>query len=201
MKSCIILCGGLSRRMGQDKGSMVFNNKPMILHLLETVDNVADEVLLVLRDEKQVNGYREILDDPKADLKIAVDLKIVTDILKDHGPLIGILTGLLNIGSDKALILPCDSPHVSESFILKMFKFAEDQKFDAFVPRWSDGRVEPLHSLYQEGNIKIIEKLVEDGIRDVKSLLTNLEVMYIDVEALDITGATFRNINRPENVV
>ncbi|HEX7468117.1 MAG TPA: molybdenum cofactor guanylyltransferase, partial [Methanobacterium sp.] len=94
-----------------------------------------------------------------------------------------------------------DSPHVSESFILKMFKFAEDQKFDAFVPRWSDGRVEPLHSLYREGNIKIIEKLVEDGIRDVKSLLTNLEVMYIDVEALDITGATFRNINRPENVV
>jgi molybdenum cofactor guanylyltransferase len=201
MKSCIILCGGLSRRMGQDKGSMLFNNKPMILHLLKTVKNVADEILLVLRDEKQVDNYREILDDLEADLKTESDLKIVTDIFKDQGPLIGILTGLSNISSDKALILPCDSPNVSESFIYKMFKLAEDQRFAAVVPRWSDGRVEPLHSVYRKENIKIIEKLIEKRIRDVKSLLTNLEVRYIDAEALDKTGATFQNVNRPENVI
>ena len=33
--SCIVLSGGMSRRMGQDKGSMIIQEKPMILHILE----------------------------------------------------------------------------------------------------------------------------------------------------------------------
>ena len=35
--SCIILCGGQSRRMGQDKGSMIIQDKPMINHILSTL--------------------------------------------------------------------------------------------------------------------------------------------------------------------
>ena len=36
IKSCIILCGGQSRRMGRDKGSMIIQDKPMIKHILST---------------------------------------------------------------------------------------------------------------------------------------------------------------------
>ena len=36
IKSCIILCGGKSSRMGQDKGSMIIQDKPMIKHILTT---------------------------------------------------------------------------------------------------------------------------------------------------------------------
>ncbi|MGZ7117974.1 MAG: NTP transferase domain-containing protein [Methanobacterium sp.] len=50
---------------------------------------------------------------------------IVTDESKNQGPLIGIFSGHSNIKSDKAQVLPCDSPYISKKFILKMFKFIE----------------------------------------------------------------------------
>ena len=43
--SCIILCGGQSRRMGQDKGSMIIQDKPMINHILSTLNNEINEVM------------------------------------------------------------------------------------------------------------------------------------------------------------
>ena len=43
--SCIILCGGQSRRMGQDKGSMIIQDKPMINHILSTLNNEINELL------------------------------------------------------------------------------------------------------------------------------------------------------------
>ena len=52
MKSFILLCGGRSRRMGQDKGSMSLNGKPMIIHVLETLAAVADEIIVVLRNKE-----------------------------------------------------------------------------------------------------------------------------------------------------
>ncbi len=36
-QSIIILCGGMSKRMGQDKGSMKIQEVPMIIHVLEAI--------------------------------------------------------------------------------------------------------------------------------------------------------------------
>ena len=46
IKSCIILCGGQSKRMGQDKGSMIINNEPMIKHVLSTLNNQINEAVI-----------------------------------------------------------------------------------------------------------------------------------------------------------
>ena len=207
MKSCIILCGGMSQRMGKDKGSMFVQGKPMALHVLEAVENVVDEVVLVLRDEKQIEAYKKLLKsfeiDFNADSKLSLDLRICTDIIKDQGPLVGILTGLSNIKSNEALVLPCDSPFVSKSFVLKIFSFYDEDKgenkFDAVVPRWSDGRIEPLHSIYKKDNKEKIEKILKGNSRDVKSLIGMINVKFIDINSLDKTGRSFQNINRMDD--
>ena len=62
MKSFILLCGGRSRRMGKDKGSMNLNGKPMILHVIENLIVAADEIIVVLRDKNQVDEYNKIFD-------------------------------------------------------------------------------------------------------------------------------------------
>ena len=91
MKSFIILCGGMSTRMGQDKGSMNLYGKPMIIHVLETIAKIADEIVLVLQDENQVDAYKNLLKELKNTIRYKS--KICTDIVKDQGPLEGILTG------------------------------------------------------------------------------------------------------------
>jgi molybdopterin-guanine dinucleotide biosynthesis protein A len=194
MKSVIILCGGRSTRMGKDKGSFLLKGEPMILYILSVVKEVADEIIVVLRDEKQVRDYSDILKDTN-DI-----LKIVTDKSIDHGPLMGILTGLANIKSDKAQILPCDSPYISKEFLLKMFKIMEDFDFDAAVPIWDDGHTEPLHSIYKKNSLNIIEKLIHNGKRNVNSLITSLNVKFVDVEKLDPTCQSFQNINTIKDI-
>lgn len=189
MKSIIILCGGRSRRMGRDKGSLVLNGKPMVLHVLDTVEDIVDEIVLVLRDPEQINKYKPILKD------IDTPIKIVMDETKDQGPLIGILTGLSHINSKYAQILPCDSPFISKSFILKMFETAETEEFDAIVPIWDDGHIEPLHSIYKKHVVDIIKYLIKNKKRNVKSLTESLNVKYVDVGELDESTMSFQNLN------
>jgi molybdopterin-guanine dinucleotide biosynthesis protein A len=198
MKSFIILCGGKSRRMGRDKGSMNIDGKPMIIHVIETLTSIADEIVLVLRDDNQVDYYKEIIDTFNFNEK--VKLNICTDILNDQGPLAGILTGLQCIKSDKAMVIPCDSPFISEFFVNKMFSYSVDPNFDAFIPKWSDGNLEPLHSIYRKNIESIILKLLNEDIRDVKGLLKKLKVKYIDTKSLDASGKSFFNINRMDDI-
>lgn len=194
MKSIIILCGGRSKRMGKDKGSLLLNDKPMVLHVLDTVKDIADEIILVLRDTSQIESYNSILNYND------MPLKLVTDKIKDEGPLVGILTGLSYINSDYAQILPCDSPFISKEFVLKMFELAEIDDFDAIVPLWNDGHIEPLHSLYKRSAIKTIERLISEEKRNVSSLIKNLNAKYVPVETLDKTTMSFQNINTIKDI-
>ena len=189
MKSIIILCGGRSRRMGKDKGSLVLNGKPMILHVLDTIKDIADEIVLVLRDQDQIDKYKQFLEEE------TVPIKIVTDEIKDQGPLVGILTGLSQINSEYAQILPCDSPFISKEFVLKMFEIAEANEFDAIVPIWNDRHIEPLHSIYNKTAVGTIRDLIKNKKRNVKALIEGLNVKYIDAGELDETTMSFRNLN------
>ena len=197
MKSFILLCGGKSRRMGQDKGSMNLDGKPMILHVIKNLIVVADEIIVVLRDNNQVDNYNKIFEQLKSNRS---KLHIFKDIFEDKGPLAGILVGLENIKSDKAMVVPCDSPFVSEYFVNKMFQYSNESDHDVFVPRWPDGRLEPLHSIYKKDIKSNILKLLKEDIRDVKSLIIDLNVKYIDVDSLDNTGRSFFNINRMDDI-
>jgi len=201
MKSCIILCGGQSRRMGQDKGLLKLNGTPMIIHTLKIVEDIVDEIILVLRDQTQLDLYKKCVnnfenENPEHNTRI----KIVTDIEMDEGPLFGLYTGLSYIKSEGSLILPCDSPFISPYFVNKMFELTGERKCQAMVPVWPDGSTEPLHSYYRKECIPVIQDRLKNGFRNVKSLLDKIDVGYIDVNTLDPDKRSFINLNRPEDV-
>jgi molybdopterin-guanine dinucleotide biosynthesis protein A len=81
-----------------------------------------------------------------------------------------------------------------------MFELSEDLNFDAFVPMWSDGKLEPLHSIYKKNSESIIRKLLDENILDIKSFITQLNVKFIDVKSLDPTGRCFFNINQMKDI-
>ena len=189
MKSFIILCGGRSKRMGKDKGSLLLNGKPMLLHVIDTISDIADEIILVLRDDEQEKRYKKILGNNYDYIKIIKDKTI------DKGPLMGILTGLSAIKSDNAQVLPCDSPFISKDFLLKMSEIADSEDFDAIVPVGNKEHIEPLHSIYKKDVKDIISVLIKEEKMDVKSLIMNVKAKYIDIKELDSTAKSFQNIN------
>ena len=140
--SCIVLSGGMSRRMGQDKGSMIIQEKPMILHILERLNYKINDATIVLNDAERIADYQSLLAhycDGDLEDNFDYSLEFVEDEVKSKGPISGIMTGLKNIKTDYALVLPCDSPFVSEENISAMFDLLEnklnvDNDVDAIIP-------------------------------------------------------------------
>lgn len=140
--SCIVLSGGKSKRMGQDKGSMIIQEKPMILHILERLNYKINDAVIVLNDAERIANYQSLLNQYcEGEIKENFDysLNFVEDEVKEKGPLSGIMTGLKNIKTGYALVLPCDSPFIGEDNIIAMFDLLEDNlnsnnDMDAIIP-------------------------------------------------------------------
>ncbi|WP_432645230.1 molybdenum cofactor guanylyltransferase [Methanobrevibacter sp.] len=199
IKSCIILCGGQSRRMGQDKGSMIIQNKPMIKHILSTLNNHIDEAIIVLNDQTRIDKYNKFIN-PK---EYTYPITFLEDKIKNKGPLPGIMTGLMEITSDYALILPCDSPYVSVEYIKTIFSQI-DENYQAIVPYHNDNNKlktsEPLHSIYKKDIIPEIEKLVNEDTLHIKGLIEKIDTKFILIDNKKIEKKEFKNLNRPEDI-
>ncbi len=229
--SCIILSGGMSRRMGEDKGSMIIQGKPMILHILERLNGKINDAVIVLNNQERINSYKELL---YAYVPVEIkenftySLGFIEDEVKDKGPVAGIMTGLKNIKTDYALVLPCDSPFISEDNIKTMFDLLESsENTDAVIPYHTkankdrlknkrefnfksssemsrDMKIEnsePLHSIYKKDNLDIISKLLEDDNLYVKSFIKNLKcVNFVEVDNEVLFEDDFKNFNRKEDI-
>ena len=229
--SCIILSGGMSRRMGEDKGSMIIQGKPMILHILERLNGKINDAVIVLNNQERINSYNELLNayvPVKIEENFTYSLEFIEDEVKDKGPVAGIMTGLKNIKTDYALVLPCDSPFISEYNIKTMFDLLESsENTDAVIPyhtkankdRLKNKREfnfksssemsrymkiensEPLHSIYKKDNLDIISKLLEDDNLYVKSFIKNLKcVNFVEVDNEVLFEDDFKNFNRKEDI-
>ena len=199
IKSCIILCGGRSSRMGQDKGSMIIQDKPMIKHILSTLNHQINEAIIVLNDQTRIAKYSEFIDPQEYTYSIT----FVEDKIKGKGPMPGIMTGLGEIKSDYALILPCDSPYVSANYINTIFSEIGNE-YQAIVPYHDDENKlqtsEPLHSVYKKSVIPEIEELISNDVLHIKGLIEKIDAKFVLIDNKKIEKKEFRNLNRPEDV-
>ena len=199
IKSCIILCGGQSRRMGQDKGSMIIQKKPMIKHILSTLNHEINEAVIVLNDKNRIDKYNQFINPEDYDYRI----KFVEDKIKNKGPMPGIMTGLENISSQYSLILPCDSPYVTKKYIKTIFNEITEG-YQAIVPYHDNENKlktsEPLHSIYNKNIISEIEKLISEDTLHIKGLIEKITTKFVLIDNKKILKKEFRNLNRPEDI-
>lgn len=231
--SCIVLSGGMSRRMGQDKGSMIIKEKPMILHILERLNYKINDATIVLNDAQRIADYQSLLNqycDDDIEDNFDYSLNFVEDENKGKGPISGIMTGLKNIKTDYALVLPCDSPFISEENIDAMFKLLDENlesDIDAIIPfhiksnkdKFKDNdefnfddasemtvdmkiaNSEPLHAIYKKENLNKIDELLKEDNLYVKSFIKGLKnPCFIEVDNRVLFEKDFRNFNRKEDL-
>ena len=199
MKSSIILCGGQSRRMGKDKGSLIIKDKPMIKYILSTLNNEIDEVIIVLNDNKRIDKYMEFINPEDYSYK----LKFVEDKIKNKGPISGILTGLENISSEYAIVFPCDNPFVTKNTIQTLFNEITCN-IQAVVPYHDPENKlktsEPLHSIYNKNIIPLIDNLILNDSLHIKRIIEKIDTKFVLIDNKKILKKEFRNLNHPEDL-
>ena len=132
-----------------------------------------------------------------------VEITFAEDKIKDKGPMPGIMTGLSYITSNYALVLPCDSPYVSQKYVKTIFKEI-DVNYQAIVPfHDSDMKLktsEPLHSIYSKNIIPIIEELINTDVLHIKGLIEKIDTKFVLIDNKKIEKKEFRNLNRPSDI-
>jgi molybdopterin-guanine dinucleotide biosynthesis protein A len=205
-RAALVLAGGKSSRFQslqqkwQDKAMALFENKPFLVHVIEKVSCVVDEVIVCVNDESRKEQYLEILEKKyNLRIKIVVDKKTKVD-----GPNKAILTGLKTAQSEQCLIIPCDVPFVKTNVIDHLFNVSK--KFDVTMPIWPNGYLEQLfmvlkRSIGQE-ILQILCQLECSHVTDIPraSTKTLLVSTVKNIKPLDPQLRSFTNINYPETI-
>jgi len=157
--------------------------------VLDRVANLASELIIVVGSEAQRNKL------PHA---VHTRTKVVVDKYGDHSPLVGALTGFENVQSSLALLLPCDAALVSPDIASLLLDLCVGR--NAVVPRWPDGKIEPLQAAYNvECAAKAAEAALNEGKRDMLGMISHLRgIRYVSTLVLqqyDPRLITFLNIN------
>jgi molybdopterin-guanine dinucleotide biosynthesis protein A len=189
MLGAIVLAGGPSSRLGKNKALIELNGKPLLRHVVDQCISIDAKVVVVIGREDTLEVYTRIL--PQ-------NVELARDISGHKNPVNGIASGVGHLNTAYTLVLPCDTPFV-RSNVLK-FLFEKAQGYDAVVPLWPNGHIEPLHAIYKlEPTRCALQGVFGDENPRVSNLIERLErVRYIDTEEikeLDPLLASFMNIN------
>jgi len=109
----IVLAGGKAERFQksqetwQDKALAELEGKPLIVHAVENLRKVVEEIVICVNDEARKAQYMQVLtNNGIKNVRLLVDEKI------DHlgGPLLAIYTGLKAVEADFCITLPATCP-------------------------------------------------------------------------------------------
>jgi len=182
--SCIVLAGGKSLRLGQDKVLETVGNRSLLQQVVSCVSLLSSYVIIVTTRQRT---FSQSIDYPK--------LKVVTDIYPDKGPLGGIYTGLATSTSFYNLVVASDMPFLNQALLRYMIQLSAN--FDLVVPRVGN-LVEPLHAIYTKSCLAPIEQMIKQGELSVNKLFNLVRVRYVEaeeIERFDPKHLSFFNIN------
>jgi molybdopterin-guanine dinucleotide biosynthesis protein A len=201
-----ILIGGKSSKFNTEKIRFKFENKSLILHLIEVVSNFDEEVFLISSSEDQLHSFRKEINFP-GNIKFFFDDREYFPYPKIHSPILGVYTALKelnNLGFEKVLILSGESPLIKKEVIRLLIDASIT--FDCTIPKWKNGFLEPLFAIYPiEKTLKIArENLIKKEFNLNHLLDETWNINFISVEdsiqPLDKNLLSLININGPIDI-
>jgi molybdopterin-guanine dinucleotide biosynthesis protein A len=182
----IILSGGKSLRMGENKAFIDIEGVPIIQRIYTLFKELFHEVIIVTN---QIELFKKF------------DSKIYSDLLPDKGALGGLYTGLFFSTSPYSFCVACDMPFINKSLVQYLIKRIGDE--DVIVPRTKDG-LQPLHAIYSKNCLGPIKEIIEQGKFKIIDIFHRVQVNIIeeaDFISLDPFRESFINVNTPKELL
>lgn len=181
--TAVILAGGQSRRMGQDKAWLDIGGQPLLAHVAGRLRGLAAEILVV----------RAAPTIPLPELPA----RVVEDQYLGMGPLAGLHAGLNASATPWIFAVACDMPLLNPALIHYLALLRPGH--DAVVP-YPTHQPEPLHAFYHRRCLAVIEQALASGQRSVWKLYDRLHtrpVSPLELVIFDPGLHSFVNVNTP----
>jgi len=183
----IVLAGGRSARLGQDKALLRLDGGlTLVATTVERLRPLVDEVLVVTGDGARLGR---------------LSARVVPDVYPDAGALGGIYSGLVAARHEHALTVACDMPFLSQDLLRHMLALPRD--YDVLLPRLADGLLEPLHAVYSRACREPIRERLAAGRYRVVGFHDLVRVRHVEEPELrrfDPELRSFFNVNTPEEL-
>lgn len=178
----VILAGGAGRRMlGQDKGLLCLQGRPLVAWLAEKLAPQVDELLIVAN--RNIDQYR------------ALGYPVIQDLQPDFaGPLAGIEAGLSAARHDTIITFPVDSPCPPADYVERMQAAAAGKAAVAIVR----GEIQAVCALLPRQALPSLQAYLARGDRQVKRWLTAIGAVEVDFSDC---AAAFRDVDTAEDLL
>ena len=177
----LVLTGGLSSRMGADKGALTYYGQSQVKHCYELLGSVCDDVFVSLRTEQSGDeAYR--------------NLPQIHDTFLGFGPMGGILSAQKAHPEAAWVVLACDLPYVRTDTIQHLAAQRNPFKLATAYVSANDGFPEPLCAVYEPKSIFRLMQFLAFGYHCPRKVLINSATCLLELperRALD-------NANTPE---
>ena len=182
--AALVLAGGRSRRMGQDKAGLVYEGQTQLERTVLMTGRLCSDVFVSLREDQAV---------PEGINKHGA--KVIRDRFGEIGPLGGILSAVESGREVGWLVVAVDLPFLESSTLEFLIANRDPRKcFTAYRSR-SDGLPEPLCAIYEPHCGSVLRHFW--GVRGVLSprrILTESETHLIDL----LDARALESVNTPE---
>lgn len=186
--SAIVVAGGKSRRLGQDKRFIEVGGQMLLDRALVTLEALFPEVIVVVAEKSQDLNVRNSV--------------LVEDLIPDRGSLGGLYTGLAYAKHPRAFAIACDMPFLNPAIIRYLVEL--DIRADVVMPKLATG-LQPMHAVYSTRCVAVLEEMARTQRLRIHELaqhptLTVHLVPQADLVRLDPDLRSFHNINTPEDL-
>ena len=177
----LLLLGGKSSRMGEEKGLLKYHERTQAEHLIVLLEELGLEVFLSVREE-QKESY-SFLNRP-----------FIADQILGAGPLGGMVSAMRTFPQTAFLVVACDLPNLQKEQLEFLLKNRNAKAFATCYESPLDGGPEPLCSVYEPKSFSALMKVWVNGKSCPRKMLFNRTV-----EILPVKDSKFLvNANTPE---
>jgi molybdopterin-guanine dinucleotide biosynthesis protein A len=180
--SAVLLAGGKSRRMGEDKATLVFRNAPLWQIQIQLLRKLSPTEIFVSASSEPA--------------WLPSDATFVPDNQPSRGPLSGIAAALSRITTDYLLVLAIDMPFMAESYLRGLCEWIQPGR--GAVPL-IENRAEPLAAVYPREAYDDVIGALSGSDFSLQSVVGKL-VAAGKLQAIQVSEeekAFFRNLNEP----
>jgi molybdopterin-guanine dinucleotide biosynthesis protein A len=167
----LLLTGGKSSRMGQDKATIKIGDQTLAERIVVELAKVCEKISVLGPDP--VSGANDHIPDQS----------------EYPGPLVAI--SRVQTSADAVLIASCDLPAFNADLIHALLPHLDN--CDAVIPTL-EGREQPLCALYDASCLQAASVLVDQGERRIMAWVKSLSVRRIDVTGTTL-AAMVQNAN------
>ena len=175
----LVLAGGKSARMGQDKGAMLWHGMEQRDYIAGLLRKYCVETFISCREEQQLNSAYPLL----------------YDTFTNIGPLGAILTAFREVPGMAWLVLACDLPLIGAPTIEYLLQQRDRDAIATTFESPYDGLPEPLITIWEPSAYPYLLAALEEGYKCPRKALIRSDKVAI-VKPPD--PAALVNANTPE---